>query len=473
MNEEPLVLLFEQWSKEKVLKITPLAKSGSDRSYYRFVSENKAALGVYNPDPRENLAFIEFSKVFIKNGVRVPKIYAEDTSNHIYLIEDLGDTTLFAFLSKEKEKTAFTPKLRNMYQRVIEQLPIIQTQASKGLDFSLCYPRSKFDKQSMLWDLNYFKYYFLKLAGLNFDEQALEDDFRRLISFLLEADSEYFLYRDFQSRNIMIHDDDIYFIDYQGGRKGALQYDLASLLYDAKAAIPQKDRNELLDYYIFQLKKHQDVDEKSFRAYFDGFVIIRILQAMGAYGFRGFYEKKAHFLASIPYAQENLLYVLNNNNIPLKLDTLWPLLKEIGASEKLRNIAKPKVKLKIQINSFSYKRGIPLDESGNGGGYAFDCRALPNPGRYDEYKSLTGRDLSVIEFLEKEESVHFFFDHVKQIVGQSVETYLKRNFESLCVNFGCTGGQHRSVFLAEKLSVYLKEHYNVSVVLRHREQEMK
>jgi len=263
----------------------------------------------------------------------------------------------------------------------------------------------------MMWDLNYFKYYFLKLAQIPFEEQALEDDYQKFTDYLLQADQNYFLYRDFQSRNIMVKDEQVYFIDYQGGRKGALQYDLASLLYDAKAEIPQAKREELYTYYIGQLKKHINVDEAEFKKFFQGYVLIRIMQAMGAYGFRGFYEKKAHFLASIPFALENLSNVLAKLDLPIELPTLIPVLEKLVKSEKLRQIGVNRKKLIVSVNSFSYKRGIPVDESGHGGGFAFDCRALHNPGRYEEYKQLTGKDLKVIEFLDKEEDVKLFLEN--------------------------------------------------------------
>ncbi len=473
MNDANIIELYEKWAGEKPQKITPLAKSGSDRRYYRIVSDNKKALGVFNPDARENLAFIEFSKHFLSKGVKVPRIYADDISKDVYLIEDLGDTTLFSYLTAEKKKAEFTADLMNVYKKVVEQLPKLQIEAGRDIDYSICYPRADFDKQSMMWDLNYFKYYFLKLAGIAFDEQKLEDDFRTFTDYLLQADRHYFLYRDFQSRNIMLKDGDIYFIDYQGGRRGALQYDLASLLYDAKAAIPQALRNKLLDHYLENLKNYIDFDEQEFRAYFTGFVIIRILQAMGAYGFRGFYEKKAHFLASIPFALDNLDYILSNNELPLDMPTLLPVLRSLVKSEKLRALAERSKGLTVQINSFSFKRGVPVDESGHGGGFVFDCRALPNPGRYEQYKKLTGKDLAVIDFLEKEPEVHKFFHNVSSLVNQSVDNYLQRGFDFLTVNFGCTGGQHRSVYFAERLSRHIKDSYNVKVVLRHREQEMK
>jgi aminoglycoside/choline kinase family phosphotransferase len=475
VKDKALKQMYSKWCGEEAEKLTPLAKSGSDRQYYRIVSENHQALGVYNPDARENLAFIEFSKHFLEKGIKVPTIYAEDMRNHIYLIEDLGDITLFNYLTLDKAQNQgnFSKNLLNNYEQIVSQLPKLQIEAGKDLDYSICYPRSDFDKQSMLWDLNYFKYYFLKLGGILFDEQALEDDFQRFADYLLTTDRSFFLYRDFQSRNIMLKDGEVYFIDYQGGRRGALQYDLASLLYDAKADIPQNYREYLLEHYMDELGTYLNVDRNQFKEYFHGFVLIRILQALGAYGFRGFYEKKAHFLASIPYALDNLKNLLSEANFPLALPTLIPVLTQVAESTKLRSLADDPNKLTVQVNSFSFKRGVPVDESGHGGGYVFDCRALPNPGRYEQYKELTGRDLSVIDFLDKEEDVHAFFKQVSTLVCQSVDNYLKRGFDYLTVNFGCTGGQHRSVYFAERLASFLRDEYNVNIILRHREQEMK
>jgi hypothetical protein len=325
----------------------------------------------------------------------------------------------------------------------------------------------------MKWDLSYFKYYFLKLAQIDFDEQALEDDFQAFTDFLLKAPRDYFLYRDFQSRNIMISNDKLYFIDFQGGRKGALQYDVASLLYDAKAGIPVEIREELLEHYIQNLKKYFSIDPAEFKSLYYGYVLIRIMQAMGAYGFRGFYEKKAHFLASIPYALQNMKEVLSFLELPMKLPTLIPVLKKLTESQRLMEIGTSRNKLKVSINSFSYKRGIPVDETGHGGGFAFDCRALENPGRYEQYKKHTGKDLRVIEFLKKDEDVQRFITNVTQIIEISIDNYLKREFNNLMINFGCTGGQHRSVFMAEYFAEYLRNKYNVNVALRHRELEMK
>ncbi|MCX6150835.1 MAG: phosphotransferase [Ignavibacteriales bacterium] len=470
-KDKKLIILFEKWSGEKSLNITALPLSGSAREYYRITGRNKTAIGVFNSDKKENIAFLTFSKHFFSKGLRVPEIYCEDLKNNVYLIQDLGDTTLFSFLTAVRKDGGFPADLISFYKKVIEQLPLFQIIAGKDLDYSVCYPRSSFDQLSMMWDLNYFKYYFLKLAKVPFDEQHLEDDFRTFTDYLLQAESEYFLYRDFQSRNVMIYNGEPYFIDYQGGRKGALHYDLASLLYDAKADIPLPVRAELLHHYIETTGKLIPINELEFTQYFFGFVLIRMLQAMGAYGYRGFYERKEHFLKSIPFALRNLEWILNTVTFPVKLPTLLKVLRRMIDSEELKKYGETKatLNLTILINSFSYKKGIPEDKTGNGGGFVFDCRAINNPGRYDQYRSLTGRDQEVIEFLETESDVNKFLIDVYSLVDRTVENYQKRFFTNLMINFGCTGGQHRSVYCAEKLAKHLKDKFDVKVKINHRE----
>ncbi len=333
-----LIELFEKHFGEKAKHFEILPASGSYREYYRIKSKRYQAIGAYNNDLKENTAFIEFSKHFRAKGIHVPEVYAIGVPHSIYLIEDIGDETLFSFLKRIREEEGFSDKLTAVYKNVLQQLSAIQVKGAEGMNWSYCYPRPSFDKQSMLWDLNYFKYYFLKLAKVPFDEQALEDDFHTFIAFLLEADQGYFLYRDFQSRNIMLHNELIYFIDYQGGRRGALQYDLASLLYDAKADIPHEVRGELLEYYLGQLEKQTAVDRGNFKKYYYGYVLIRIMQAMGAFGFRGFYERKEHFLESIPYALNNLQQVLENSSLPVEIPELQKVLHTLGESESLRKI---------------------------------------------------------------------------------------------------------------------------------------
>jgi len=468
-----LIKLFEKWASEKVLDMDLMPESGSSRKYYRIKGLHKVAIGVYNKDSKENTAFIEFTKHFRSCKLNVPEILGTDLDNQIYLLEDLGNTTLFTLIEANHKKNSFGAELIRIYKKVIDTLPKFQIQAAKELNYTCCYPRANFDRQSMHWDLNYFKYYFLKLANVHFDEQKLEDDFQKLTDYLLQADCNYFLYRDFQSRNIMIVEGKPFFIDYQGGRKGALQYDIASLLYDAKANIPQAIRIELFNYYLSVLERHIDFDKQKFVDYYHGYVLIRIMQALGAYGFRGFYEKKEHFLLSVPYAIYNLEFILNTYKLPIEINTLLDVLQQIVEDDSLRKLGNPKNKVRISVNSFSYRRGIPSDEEGNGGGFVFDCRGIPNPGRFEEYKHLNGFDKEVIHFLEKEPSIHNFIHHAFELISASIKTYNERNYAHLMVNFGCTGGQHRSVFCANLMGKMLKENPNIEVSVRHREIEFK
>lgn len=471
--KDQLIGLFEEHFKEEVSTFEPLPASGSYREYARIKSMHHQVIGAYNQDIKENNAFFEFSAHFLKRDIPVPRIYLVSSDQKCYLQEDLGNITLFDFLTKGNETEDFSEKIVEEYKKVLRQLPRIQLVAGKDIDYSVCYPREAFDKQSMMWDLNYFKYYFLKLAKIPFDEQALEDDFQTFSDYLLAADNNAFLYRDFQSRNIMLKDEKVYFIDYQGGRKGALQYDMASLLYDAKANIPEEVREELLDFYLDELTQYKDIDRHKFKSLFDGYVLIRIMQSMGAYGFRGFFEKKEHFLKSIPYALKNLDALLAKHTIEVKLPELFKVLKAVGESAFLKSIGSENNKLTVIVSSFSYKKGIPKDRSGNGGGFVFDCRAIHNPGRYLEYKYLTGKDPEVQHFLEEKSTMAQFMAPVVSLVSHSVEVYLDRGFTHLSVNFGCTGGQHRSVYAAEKLSEYLKNNYPVTVVIQHIEQDKK
>jgi aminoglycoside/choline kinase family phosphotransferase len=462
--------LFTRWSGETPYEIIFLPPSGSDRKYFRIHYSKGTVIGAYNPIDQENKAFVGFTKHFKGKNLNVPAILAEDLKNFVYLQEDLGDTTLFSLLPHTREQVLFDGHIMGLYKKILDRLPQFQILGAQDLDFSLCFPRPAFDRNSMMWDLNYFKYYFLKLAGILYDEQKLEEDFLSFCNYLLEAQSQYFLYRDFQSRNILIVNEEPCFIDYQGGRRGALQYDIASLLYDAKANLHPQQREELLDYYIQSVKKHIEIDEQAFRDHFYGFVIIRIMQAMGAYGFRGFFEKKALFLQSIFYAKRNLHWLLENNKIPQCTPYLRHILYEIIASPNLKKYDKPSSGLKVTIRSFSYKKGLPGDDSGNGGGFLFDCRSLPNPGREQHYKNLTGRDAPVIEYLEKDPAVIEFIDLTSGLVENSVKAYLARGFTHLMVGFGCTGGQHRSVYSAEKLASLLSEKYNLTIDLQHIEQ---
>ncbi|MEZ4883279.1 MAG: RNase adapter RapZ [Chitinophagales bacterium] len=472
--EQDLSQLFEQWASEKPTSIVALAPSGSPRKYYRLQSETKTAIGTYGPNAKENHAFVTFSKHFKSKGLPVPNIYAVNVEQNMYLQEDLGGTALYNMLPEND--APFSNELLQLYRKSVAKLAELQVKGGEGLDYSVCYPRAAFDKQSILWDFNYFKYYFLNLCHFPFDEQALEDDINRFADYLLQEDHHYFMFRDFQSRNIMIREGEPFFIDYQGGRQGALQYDLASLLYQAKANIPHSIRQELLKHYLDVVETMVEVDRVKFEEYYYAYVLIRSIQVLGAYGFRGLIERKEHFLKSIPFALQNIRWILENVQFPVEMPKLLGALSSMVASNefapfnRFKGVESP---LTVYIHSFSYKKGLPTDDSGNGGGFIFDCRFLHNPGRYEPYKKLTGRDESVIQFLQQRSNIAAFLDNVFQIVDEAVENYIERGFASLQVNFGCTGGQHRSVYSADQLAQHLKEKYGVKVELKHIEQERK
>jgi aminoglycoside/choline kinase family phosphotransferase len=465
--------LFEQHFHFSAEHAQPLQGQlgGSGRAIVRLTGKGISAIGIVYPVREENVAFLEFSKHFYRHGLPVPEIYAEDLSHDAYLEEDLGDTTLFEFLGRNRAGAAISPEAMEAYRKVVAALPRFQVEAGRDLNYKVCYPRASFDRQSIAWDLNYFKYYFLRLAGVPFNEQALEDDFGRLAKLLLSANRDYFLYRDFQSRNVMLRDGRPYFLDYQGGRKGALQYDIASLLYDGKAELPPEMRQELLDYYLDCLGKFIPVDRAAFMEHYYGYVYVRILQALGAYGFRGFYERKAHFLQSVPYALKNLRWLAHNVKLPIVLPALMDALNSMAASEKLRGLASSAEPLTVRVFSFSFHRQAPSDESGNGGGFVFDARSLPNPGREEQFRQLTGKDAAVIEYLDHQASVQQFLATVEPLVDASVSSYQQRGFKSLMVSFGCTGGQHRSVYLAEQMAEHLRASNGVDVIVRHIELE--
>lgn len=470
-----LLSLARLHSQSEVYKTEAIAQSGSHRVYTRlFLADGTSLMGAFNDDIKENEAFFSFTDFFLKEKINVPKILKVSDNRLCYLLEDLGDELLFSFLNKRKKELGTTTTPSDAYEyfkEALRQLVRLQLCGHKGFDFSKCYPCDEFGRQAMQWDLNYFKYFFLKLTYIPFDEQALERDFQTLINYLLEAEHDYFMFRDFQSRNIMIHDDQLYFIDYQGGRKGALQYDVSSLLFQAKAGLSTKEREDLLDFYLDELSHYQEVDKKAFQQHYYGYVLIRVLQTLGAYGYRGYYERKSHFLQSIPPAVGNIRYLLDSDKIALTLPELSSVLRAIAARD-WRPVESTDGRLTVVVNSFSYKKGIPTDESSNGGGFVFDCRALPNPGREPQYKHSTGKDRDVIEYLEKYPEVADFKQHLFAIVDMSVDNYLERHFTHLCVNCGCTGGQHRSVYFAQSIADHLREKYpEVNVVLHHREQE--
>jgi aminoglycoside/choline kinase family phosphotransferase len=465
--------LFEEHFHSPPTRVHPVQGElgGSGRKIIRLANDKVSAVGILYGVREENIAFLEFSRHFRRHGLPVPEIYGQDLGQGAYLEEDLGDMTLFEFLSKNRAGVNIAAGVLEAYHKVVLALPRFQIEAGHDLDYTVCYPCGSFDRQSITWDLNYFKYYFLRLASIPFNELALENDFGRLADFLLSAPRDYFLYRDFQSRNILMREGKPYFVDYQGGRKGALQYDIASLLFDAKADLPPEVRKQLLDDYLDCLAGFIDLDREAFLHYYYAYVYIRILQALGAYGFRGFYERRTHFLQSVPYALKNLRWLLHNAKLPIELPTLMGAFTSMLASEKLQGLASEVQNLVLRIFSFSFHRGLPEDDSGNGGGFVFDGRNLPNPGREERFKQLTGKDGPVMEYLNRQESVHQFLASVFSLVDACVNNYQQRGFKNLMVSFGCTGGQHRSVFLAQQLAKRMCERTGLEVVVRHLELE--
>jgi aminoglycoside/choline kinase family phosphotransferase len=483
--------LFEQHFHSPVVRVQPVQGQlgASGRTIVRLTGESASAIGILYNVREENVAFLEFSRHFRRNGLPVPEIYAEALDQGAYLEEDLGDTTLFQLLGANRAGEKIAPEVIAAYRKVVEILPRFQIEAARGLEYKVCYPRASFDRQSIAWDLNYFKYYFLKLAGISFNEQALEDDFGRLTRFLLTAPRDYFLYRDFQSRNIMMRGGEPFFLDYQGGRKGALHYDIASLLYDGKADLPPELRQQLLDHYLESLAHFLEMPQDAFMHHYYAFVYVRIMQALGAYGFRGFYERKPHFLQSVPYALKNLRWLLQHVQLPIATPTLLGTFEGMVASQRLQKLvagsgtgkvvgqstqagAAETKTLTVQVFSFSFHQGgPPKDESGHGGGFVFDVRSIPNPGREERLKALCGRDAPVIKYLQAQESTHRFLAHALSLVEASVKDYQRRGFTNLMVSFGCTGGQHRSVYMAEQLAERLRGKAGLNVIVRHAELE--
>lgn len=468
MNTELLAQLYQSYTGEAPTSIEPLPGAGSNRKYFRLKGK-ESLIGVYGTSTEENRAFIYMARHFSQKGLPVPRILTESPDQSVYLQDDLGDISLFQLIKQGRESGNFSDEETNILKRTIRLLPQIQFEGSKDMDFSYCYPLATFNRRSVLWDLNYFKYCFLKATGLEFQENLLEDDFERMADTLLQIEPQVFMYRDFQSRNIMIREGKPYFIDFQGGRKGPFYYDVASFLWQAKANYPDSLRQELLDEYLDALRPYHTMDKEQFLTTLRHFVLFRTLQVLGAYGFRGYFEKKAHFIQSVPYAIENLRQLLETDfpEYPY-LCLMLRKLTELPQFASIRN----RRKLTVRVMSFSYKKGIPEDPSGNGGGYVFDCRAVHNPGKYEQYKQLTGRDKPVIDFLEQDGEILQFLEHVDALADAHVQRFLERGFTNLSICFGCTGGQHRSVYSAEHVAHHLNEKFGVRIRLIHREQHI-
>lgn len=435
-----------------------------------------SCIATYGNNIPENETFIYFAQHFRRHGLPVPEIYALNTEKNIYLQEDFGDLSLLNKLEAE----GFTTNVYDLFKRSLHQLALLQVKGHHGIDYNRCLTNKEFGKQAIMADLLYFKYYFLDALRKAYDKQKLIDDFEALSTYLTRTEYKYFMFRDFQSRNILVSDDDtVHFIDYQGGMQGAPQYDVASMLWQARANLPEDWKTSLLDHYIdsFEQIVNSPVDRELFKSQYNGYVLIRLLQVLGAYGFRGLFERKAQFLTSIPQALKNLKQFIDDQHLGIIVPEFKKVLQICVSDEIIDRftplVADEETPLVVRIHSFSYKKGIPADTSGNGGGYVFDCRGILNPGRLADFKTQTGRDKGVKDFLEQQTRMSEFLNSVFDIVDISVEDYIRRGFESLSVSFGCTGGQHRSVYAADALARHLRNKFKVKVEVKHVEQEQK
>ena len=487
---QSLSQLFYEATGKKAGEQVALTASGSNRRYYRIFSEDSeiSLIGVQGTSHDENHAFLYMAEQFLEKGLDVPKVLAVSDDEMNYVQQDLGNVLLFDYIAEGRKTGVFSAPEKEMLRKTMRGLAKLQVLAAEQFDFNQCYPQPEFNLRSILWDLNYFKYCFLKATGLEFQEDKLENEFERLAYILLQSKMTAFMYRDFQSRNVMVVEKVVessegsegsggsevrelvpYFIDFQGGRKGPVYYDVASFLWQAKANFHPDLREELIGEYLDELQKYMPVDKDEFYETLKHFVLFRTMQVLGAYGFRGYFEKKPHFLQSIPFAIDNLRHLLKyaSEDYPYLIEVL----KEMTAMKQFKEVGMRKP-LVVRVYSFSYKKGIPADGSGNGGGFVFDCRAINNPGKYERYKFFTGMDKPVIDFLEEDGEILPFLEEAYQMVDFSVKRYMDRGFQNLMVSFGCTGGQHRSVYAAEHMAQHINEKFGVEVQLIHREQNM-
>ncbi len=450
-------------------RIEKLPQSGSDRVYFRLYAGNKTFIATYSVNQKETATFIHFSRHFKQLGLPVPEIFGVNEDNTLYIQEDLGTASLL----NQLEIHGHNDYVYNLFKLSLTQLSRIQVLGDKNLDYNWCLTAKEFGKQAILSDLLYFKYYFLDTLQLPYDKQAMLDDFEALATYLTRTENKYFMFRDFQSRNIIVQNDEVHFIDYQGGMKGALQYDVASLLWQAKAELSSDWKNNLLTFYMDEVDQllEKPIDRITFVSQYNGYVLLRLLQVLGAYGFRGLFERKAHFLASIPLALQNLKFFIDNLRVGIITPEFDRVLHIVVSDEITHRFHVPQADdstpLVIEINSFSYKKGLPADDTENGGGFIFDMRGILNPGRFDEYKKLSGLDKPVQDFLDQRTKMGKYLNSVWDLVDISVEEYLRRGFTNLMINFGCTGGQHRSVFAAEQTARHLRNKYKVKVNLTH------
>jgi aminoglycoside/choline kinase family phosphotransferase len=466
---EAIGQLFTAVFKKKADRIEKLPQSGSDRIYFRIYAGEKTYIATYDINTRETETFIQFSRHFKQAGLPVPEVYGVNADNTIYIQEDLGTASLLNKL----EEYGHSDYTYELFRKSLSQLARIQILGDNGLNYNWCLTAKEFGKQAILSDLLYFKYYFLDTLQLPYDKQAMMDDFDALSTYLTRTENKYFMFRDFQSRNIIVQENEVFFIDYQGGMKGALQYDVASMLWQAKAELSEEWKKNLLEYYMDEADKllEKPIDRITFVSQYNGYVLIRLLQVLGAYGFRGLFERKAHFLSSIPLALQNLKFFLDNQRVGIVTPEFDRVLHLVVAPDIMERFHVPQANeqtpLVIEVNSFSYKVALPVDETENGGGFMFDMRGILNPGRFEEYKKLTGKDKPVQDFLEQRTKMGKFLNSVWDLIDITVEEYLRRDFNHLMISFGCTGGQHRSVYAAEQTARHLRNKYKLKVNLTH------
>ena len=473
---QKLVELFSQYYGCEPSSVVPIKGSASNRQYFRLSDAEYSCVGVVGTDADENKAFVTYARHFKSVGLPVPEVFAVNEDGMAYIQEDLGSNVLYNIMC-DAAKSGSSEVVEDLLCKTIAQLPRFQYDGGRGADWSVSYPEPSFSRRMIMFDLNYFKYCFLKPSGLEFNEVRLQDEFEKLADDLLggsdvhEYTEETFMYRDFQSRNVMLRDGEPYFIDFQGGRRGPVYYDLASFVWQPRAGFSEELRQKLVDAYVDAASEYMTIDRASFDGRLGLFILFRLLQLLGAYGFRGLVENKAAFMVSIPLAMNLLREQLAVRDWPYPY--LVELLRSLTLMPKFQGEAAGDGKLTVKVCSFSFHKGVPVDLSGNGGGYVFDCRSIHNPGRYEPYKKLTGRDEPVIRFLEDDGEVFQFLEHVYGVLDPHVETYSRRGFTSLMVSFGCTGGQHRSVYCAESLANHLRAKYpDIHIVLSHREQNM-
>lgn len=468
--------LYQEYTGISDCNIEIFQQSGSERRYFRLTAnDTKPVIATYGANIKENESFIYFSRHFRSKNLPVPQVYQQATEGDIYLQEDLGNLSLLNVLEKE----GYTTHVYSLFKKSLEKLAELQVQGHKELDYNKCLTNKIFGKEAIMADLLYFKYYFLDALRRPYDKQKLLNDFEALSNYLSHTEYQYFLFRDFQSRNIIVNTDEVFFIDYQGGMQGAPQYDVASMLWQARAALPAEWKASLLEDYLnaFEKQINNQVDRDLFKAQYNGYVLIRLLQVMGAYGFRGLFERKAQFLTSIPLGLSNLKAFLEQHSMGIIVPEFMKALKICISNEVIDEFtplqANENTPLTVNIYSFSYKKQLPEDKTENGGGFMFDCRGILNPGRIESMKQLTGRDKAVKDYLEQQTRMPEFLNSAFDIVDITVEDYIRRDFSNLQVAFGCTGGQHRSVYAADALARHLRNKFKVKVNVNHLVQDAK